>query len=143
MKLSALTVRDIMSEDVETLDPNDDVDLAEMFMRLDNLHHFPVVDGGQVVGVISHRDVAHHSVSPSSSGMAIEARRQLNLRIKVKDVMTTDVRLTSPDTSILDAAEAMKSGYLGCLPVIEDDALVGIVTGTDLLALLIRAIRND
>ena len=142
-QLSSLVVRDLMSRDVETLDPSDDVDLADMFMRLDRLHHFPVVEDGQIVGVVSHRDVAQHQVSPSSSGLSEEARRQVNLRVKVRDMMVSDVTTVTPDMPVLQAAELMKSRYLGCLPVVEDGELIGIVTGTDLLSLLIRILRGD
>lgn len=142
-KFSTLTVRDLMSRDVETLDPADDVDLAEMFMRLDRLHHFPVMDNGQVIGVLSHRDVAYHSVSPSSSGLSGDARRQINLRVKVREIMTRDVKTVPSDTPILEAAELMKVGYLGCLPVVDEGELVGIITGSDLLGLLVRILHTE
>lgn len=136
-----LTVRDIMSMNVETLDPADDVDLADMLMRLDRLHHLPVVEDGRLVGIVSQRDVARHQVSPSS-GLSIEAQRRANLRIKVRDMMVTEVATISPDGTLLEAAELMKERYLGCLPVIEDGELVGIITGTDMLRMFIQGLRQ-
>lgn len=137
-----LTVQDIMSTHVETLDPADDVDLADMLMRLDRLHHLPVVEDGQLVGLVSQRDIARHQVSPSS-GLSVEAQRRANLRVKVRDMMVSSVTTIGPTASVLDAAQVMRERYLGCLPVLEDGELVGIVTGTDMLGLLVRALQGE
>lgn len=136
-----LTVGDVMSKNVETLDPADDVDLADMLMRLDRLHHLPVVDGGQLVGIVSQRDVARHQVSPSS-GLSLEAQRRANLRVKVRDMMVGSVATIEPSAPLVEAAETMRERYLGCLPVVDDGELVGIITGTDMLSLFIRGLRE-
>jgi CBS domain-containing protein len=135
-----MTVQELMTTRVETLDPSDDVDLADMVMRLDRLHHLPVVSDGQLVGLVSQRDIARHQVSPSS-GLSLEAQRRANLRVKVRDMMVTDVATVPPGTSVLEAAELMRERYLGCLPVVDDGELVGIVTGTDMLGLLIQELE--
>lgn len=129
-----------MSENVETLDPSDDVDLADMLMRLDRLHHLPVVDQGQLVGIVSQRDVARHQVSPSS-GLTLEAQRRANLAIKVRDMMVSSVTTVPPDATVLEAARTMREGYLGCLPVVADGELVGIITGSDMLSVLIKELE--
>ncbi len=139
--MKQLTVGQVMSRNVETLDPADDVDLADMLMRLDRLHHLPVVEDGQLVGIVSQRDVARHQVSPSS-GLSVEAQRRANLRVKVRDMMIGSVTTVEPTTSVLEAAELMRERYLGCLPVVDEGELVGIVTGTDMLGLLVRGIRD-
>lgn len=141
MKMHATPVKDIMTRQVETLDPNDDVDLADMLMRLDHLHHLPVVDDGQLVGLVSQRDLARHQMSPST-GLSPEAQRRANLKVKVRDMMVESVTTISPDLTLLQAAELMRERYLGCLPVLEDGELVGIVTGSDLLSAFISAMRD-
>lgn len=140
MDLNAITVRDLMSRNVETLDPRDDVDLADMLMRLDHLHHLPVVEDGRVVGLVSQRDIARHQVSPQT-GLTEEAMRRANLRVKVSEIMVSTVTTTSPDAPVLEAVEIMRERYLGCLPVVEEGELVGIVTGTDMMGLLARVLH--
>ncbi|MEO1227358.1 MAG: CBS domain-containing protein [Myxococcota bacterium] len=141
MTQSDLTVQAIMSRNVETLDPSDDVDLADMVMRLDRLHHLPVVEDGQIVGLVSQRDVAAYSVSPGN-GMTREDQRRANLGVKVRDMMISDVLTVDVDTTVLAAAELMREHYFGCLPVVEDGELVGIVTGSDMLRLLIEKLER-
>lgn len=142
MKLHAIPVRELMSTNVETLDPSDDVDLADMLMRLDHLHHLPVVEDGRMVGLVTQRDIARHQVSPSS-GLSEEAQRRANLRVKVRDMMVSAVTTVGPETPVLEAVELMRERYLGCLPIVEDGELVGIVTGTDMLSLLAKVLQDD
>lgn len=132
-----LKVRDLMSADVETLAPTDDIDLASMLMRLDRLRHLPVVEDGQLLGIISDRDVlkAQRSVFADEDK---DARRRFDMGIKAKDVMTKQVDTIGPEASALEAAEILRERGYGCLPVIEDGQLIGIVTPTDFLGLVVE-----
>lgn len=132
-----LKVRDLMSADVETLAPTDDIDLASMLMRLDRLRHLPVVEDGMLIGIISDRDVlkAQRSIFAEEDK---DARRRFAMSIKAKDVMTKQVDTIGPDASALEAAEVLRERGYGCLPVVEDGRLVGIVTPTDFLGLVVE-----
>lgn len=132
-----LLVRDLMTTTVETLDPDDDIDLASMIMRLDRLRHLPVVDDGKLVGLISDRDVLRAQRS-SLSGESREALRRFNMRIKARDIMTEKVQTVGPETTALEAAEVLREKGYGCLPVMQDGELVGIVTPVDFLGLTVK-----
>lgn len=140
-KSSPQIIADIMTRNVETLDPADDVDLADMLMRLDRVHHLPVIEDGQLVGLVSQRDIARIQVSPTS-GLTVEAQRRAHLQVKVRDMMVADVMTAPSTTSILEAAKLMKERYFGCLPVVDDGELVGIVTGTDMLGAFITVLER-
>lgn len=136
-----MKVRELMSTQVETLDPDDDLDLANALMRLDRTRHLPVTSDGEVVGMVSDRDILQAQVS-SLSGLTDDEVRQVNLRIKVREIMTTDVLTVTPDTGAKEAAELLRVRKFGCLPVIEEGQLVGIVTATDFLDLVIRVLSG-
>lgn len=120
-----MRIRDIMKHDVRTISPVTPlVDAAEL-MRIHGIRHLVVVEGGAVVGVISNRDLA-----------AITHREleQLNAR----DVMLRHVVTVTPETTISQAANKMRSAGIGSLPVLEEGKLAGIVTTTDVLELVGR-----
>lgn len=132
-----MKVADIMTDHVETLDPDDDIDLASMIMRLDRLRHLPVVEDGRLVGIISDRDILRAQQS-SLSGASKEEVRRFNMRIKAREVMTRKVETTSPEASALEAAEILRERGYSCLPVMRDGVVVGIVTPTDFLGLVVQ-----
>lgn len=136
-----MKVRELMSTQVETLDPDDDLDLANALMRLDRTRHLPVLAHGELVGMISDRDILKAQVS-SLSGLTDEELRQVNLRIKVHEIMTTNVLSVTPETSAREAAKVLRVRKVGCLPVLDDGHLVGIVTATDFLDLVIRVLGD-
>jgi CBS domain-containing protein len=131
--MAQLTVADIMTSHVETLEPGNDLDLAEMIMRLDRLRHLPVVEGGRLVGMLSQRDLLRHQARSNSE----RERRIANLHIRAEDVMTREVRTVNPQTPVKQAVLLIRELRVGSLPVVdEEDNLVGIVTDSDLLDLL-------
>jgi CBS domain-containing membrane protein len=132
-----MKVADIMTDHVETLDPDDDIDLASMIMRLDRLRHLPVVEDGRLVGLISDRDILRAQQS-TLAGATKEEVRRFNMRIKARDVMTQKVETTTPEASALEAAEILRERGYGCLPVMRDGMVVGIVTPTDFLGLVVQ-----
>jgi len=132
-----MKVADIMTDHVETLDPDDDIDLASMIMRLDRLRHLPVVQDGRLLGIISDRDILKAQQS-SLSGASKEEARRFNMRIKARDIMTKKVETVAPESSALEAAEILRERGYGCLPVMKDGVVIGIVTPTDFLNLVVQ-----
>lgn len=132
-----LKAKDLMTTPVETLAPHDDIDLASMLMRLDRLHHLPVVDEGRLVGLISDRDILRAERSTMVGATKDEARR-FNMKIRASEVMTDAVQTIAPDTSAVEAAQIMRERGFGCLPVVDDGEVVGIVTPRDYLGLVVE-----
>lgn len=140
--MAVLRVEDVMSRHLQTLELGDDLDLVEMVMRLEHIRHLPVVDGAQLAGLLSQRDLARAQV-PSYLGADQRERRGLNLRVKVKDVMSRAVVTIHPRGSLLEAAVLMREHRFGALPVVDNGELVGIVTETDLLGVLIKRLEEE
>jgi len=131
------TLADIMTTDLVTL--NEEDNLRQLLDGMDRfrVRHLPVVDGGRLVGLITHRDVLRFASSVLDRGAADSGREaRLLEETFVHAVMRRDVRSAAPDTRILQAARIMMEGKLGCLPIVEGERLVGIVTDHDLLRFL-------
>ncbi len=127
-----MKVNDIMVKEVATLDVNDELSLANDIMRLGRIRHLPVVDGPRLVGIISERDLFRSSLA-QALGYGTKATRDLMKTLRIKDIMVTQVTTVTPETELKDAVQLMVDKKIGCLPVVEDDFLVGLITETDIL----------
>jgi CBS domain-containing protein len=117
-----MKVRDIMSTKVQTIDMNQKAESAWSLMKWKRIHHVVVTDGpGRIVGVVSARDLG---------GPDREAARQVR---PVAAMMTAYAVKAVPTMPVRQAANVMRGWNIGCLPVVEDGELVGIVTVSDLL----------
>lgn len=132
-----LRVRDVMTREVKTLQPTDELSLADELMKVGRFRHVVAVDdGGEVAGVVSHRDIFHSAIA-WTMGQGRYAHDKALAAALVKDVMQSDVATTAPDVPLQEAAKQMSEQKIGCLPVVDGDAgLVGILTEGDFLALL-------
>jgi len=131
----AKTVRDIMSVEVTTLGRNDTLLLAKDIMNLGRIRHFPVVEDDELVGVVSQRDLYRASLGTVMQ-YGEKAQRAFLESIAVKEIMVDPISI-GPDATVQDAARLMMEHKIGCLPVLEDDRLVGIVTETDMLQVVV------
>jgi len=131
----AKTVRDIMTTEVTTLGRNDSLQLAKDIMTLGRVRHFPVLDDGKVVGVVSQRDLYKASLG-SVMKYGEKAQRSFLEGIPVKEVMSDPAITIAPHAAVQEAARIMMEKKIGCLLVLEGAQLVGIVTETDMLKLV-------
>ena len=135
--MRSLKVSALMQTEVIALDSDHSINLAEGVMRLSRIRHLPVVEGGRLVGLVTHRDLVR-----AQAAYLAEPARGHPLAVPVRQVMQTNVWTVTPDTSVLEAAQIMLDHKFGCLPVVDGQRLVGIVTEADFLALLIRALES-
>ncbi len=131
------TVSDIMIRQVVVLGRNDSLQLAKDILSLDRLRHFPVVDDGVVVGVVSQRDLYKASLG-SLLKYGEKANQAFLHGITVKEVMSEPPITVTPHVSIQEAARLMMERKIGCLPVLEAARLVGIVSETDMLKIIVE-----
>ena len=131
-----IRVGDLMTRAVFTLTPMQSLPLADSMMGLLHVRHVPVVDGaGRLVGLVTHRDLLAAKLS-ALSPLSESERSELQLAVPVAHVMQTTVWTIAPDALAVSAATIMREHSFGCLPVVEDGLLVGILTESDLLALV-------
>jgi CBS domain-containing protein len=133
-----VTVRDLMAQNPATLDRNETLDLADQIMNLGRIRHMPVVDDGKVVGILSQRDL-FRSALIVALGFARRTTSALIKTIKIKEVMTEHVITITPDVAAKDAARLMIDKKIGCLPVVENEKLIGLITETDILRYVVES----
>jgi CBS domain-containing protein len=120
------TIGQFMTTDLFTVQPDDLIDLAASVMDWRHIRHVPVEDGaGRLVGLVTHRSL----LRIMSNGLGQKRTKP----ITVKEIMVSNPLTVSPSTSSLEAIEVMRKHKAGCLPVVEGDRLVGIVTSYDFL----------
>ncbi|MBA4601431.1 CBS domain-containing protein [Thermoactinomyces mirandus] len=115
------TLRDIMSTNVYSVTPRDNVFEVAERMRQANIGMVPVVENGQLVGVVTDRDLVTRGIAnkmPNSGS--------------VSDIMSTDLVYGTPDMSVDEAARLMAQAQVRRLPVVENNRIVGVVSIGDL-----------
>jgi len=127
-----MKVKEIMTVNVSSLRIDEELSLADNIMKLGRIRHLPIVNGEKVVGIISQRDLFKASLG-SAMGFGEEVRRDFLETVIVKDIMTKEVTTISSEVDIKEAGRIMLEKKIGCLPVVEDDKLVGLITETDIL----------
>lgn len=129
------TVADIMASPVITVGL--DVETHEIIelMETHDIRHLPVLIEGHLRGIVSDRDVLS-SMSPFLGKMAERAADTATLHNKAHQLMTREVITIHPGASLCQASTLMEGNRIHCLPVLEGEELVGIITATDLLSAL-------
>ena len=118
-----MRIKDVMSREVLTVDLHEPLERARSAMTLRRVHHLVVVDGRNVVGLVSAELLAWGE----AAGIA-----------RVEDVMFRHVVSGTPHLTLREAANLLRGRTVGALPILEGERLVGIVTISDLLDLLGR-----
>jgi CBS domain-containing protein len=137
-----MKVREIMITEVVTLNVDEELSLVSDIMTLARIRHFPVVEDKQLVGIISQRDLFKASIASVTGHDYKEIRDHLKT-VTIKEAMVKDVITVEPDTEIHKAGKIMIEKKIGCLPVVLDGDLVGMVTETDMLKFCISCHQNE
>ncbi|MDD9947309.1 MAG: CBS domain-containing protein [Myxococcales bacterium] len=134
---SDLHVRDLMTTEVFTLEQNQSVTEVDALMEAKEVHHIPVVEeeDGLLVGLVSARDVFANALL-RAAGYGSRGAERLKQDLRIKEVMSTEVRSIDPGVSVVEAVKIMRESGIGCLPVVIHGKLIGMLTANDLLELI-------
>ena len=129
--MNDLRVRDFMTPTVVTVRPDDTIARAYELMLDNRFRHLVVVDGdGDLVGLLTHRDLLRHALIERSD-LPLSLQRGILRRIRVEEVMTSEVETAEPGQWLQEVAVVMFENKYGCLPVVEGSRVVGILTEAD------------
>lgn len=132
-----ISVETIMSPDPIRLSPDDTLGTAHDVMNEKHIHHIPIVEqDGSLVGLISHRDIL------AASGSSLRNNPSDNSQRKIKEIMTTPVISIPPGAGTLKAAQYIHGSRHGCLPVVDDGILIGIITEYDFVEVAINLLER-
>lgn len=128
----AVRVRDWMSTTLFAVETFDSIAVARQLMAKQRVNQLPVTENDKLVGIVTDRDI--RDAYPTS--MMINRSREIDEfaeKITVEEVMSHDVFVVKPDTSLSDAVKLLRKHRIGSLPVLENEELVGILTRSDIL----------
>lgn len=135
-----MLVRDRMTPNPTTVTPDTSVKDALELIRSRRFRHLPVVDAnGKLVGITTEKDLVYASPKPEMSLSNFEIQYLLS-RMKVGQVMKREVITVSPDLPIEEAAQVMIQHRIGCLPILENGELVGIISDTDIFRVFVEGL---
>jgi CBS domain-containing protein len=143
-----MDVKDIMTRNPITIDPEAPLGTAIDVMIHRKIRHLPVVDAqGAIVGIITDRDLRSAALAPAlEEYLSVAARRRLRgigialENLQVKNAMTTNPVTTASDIPVTQAAALMLERHVGSLLVVDRGALVGIITDRDAVKALSRQV---
>jgi acetoin utilization protein AcuB len=130
-----LLVKDSMTQRVVVFSPETTAAEALALCRERRIRHLPVLEEGRLAGIVSDRDL--RSAAPA---LGDPGRASVLEKIRLSEVMSREAVTARPDDPIEEAANRMREKRIGCLPVVEDGTLVGILTSSDVMEALVQLI---
>ena len=140
MPPTSLTVRDVMTRDPFTLEPEDSLMKAVEMMRLRGVRRAPIVLAGMLVGLLVEGDLKR--AEPSTLSDSQDHFIKVMEETPVSRIMIQNPVIITPDESLLSAAEVLHTTKYGALPVVEDGKVIGILTDNDLIRTLVEILRG-
>jgi acetoin utilization protein AcuB len=135
-----MLVKDRMTHDPVTITTDTSLKEALELIRSKPFRHLPVVDeSGKLVGIVTEKSLVYASPIPTTTLSVFEVDYALS-RTKVGQVIQGSVVTVGPDLPIEEAARVMVDHRIGCLPVVEEDRLVGIISDTDIFRVFVEGL---
>lgn len=130
----------IMHTELITIAPTATLVEAKSLIEKNKIDHLLVVgSSGELKGILSDRDLKLYWASPANT-LSNHELSYLIEKILVKMIMVKTVKTVTPDTTVERAALIMQENNINSLPVMENEKLVGIVTSTDVMGVLLEAL---
>jgi CBS domain-containing protein len=137
-----ITVEEFMSSELCTMSETDSVNDARKVMRERHIRHIPVTDDeNRLIGLVTQRDILAAAV-PEPAGGECKTSATGEVDIRLADIMIKDVSVVDKTDSLRTAAIYMQSHKYGCLPVVSDGRLAGIITDSDFVAIAINLVEQ-
>lgn len=132
------SIEAIMSTNLITVPPAATLAEARTLMHDNRIHHIPVVENDKLIGLVTLTNV----LAATDSFLRDPQNRIHANEILVEDAMVSDVATVDVNASLRHAALFIEKHKIGCLPVMDDDELVGIITDTDFVAVAINLLET-
>ncbi|MDX1499486.1 MAG: CBS domain-containing protein [Woeseiaceae bacterium] len=133
------SIGEIMSTDLVTIEPSASLADARALMHTHRIHHLPVIrDAGELVGLVTLTNV----LAATDSFLREDDTRIPAEEIRIRDVMVTDIATVDEHASLRQAALFIEKHQIGCLPVLADGKLRGIITDSDFVAVAINLLEQ-
>jgi acetoin utilization protein AcuB len=137
-----MLVRDRMTSSPITITPDTSFSEAFRAMRENGIRHLPVVEKEKLIGVVARTDLLHASPSPATSLSVFEISYLL-ANLHLREVMSTPPITVSQDAPLEEAARVMVEKKIGCLPVMRNGELAGLITETDIFEVFVEILGGE
>jgi CBS domain-containing membrane protein len=134
------TVKDIMTTNVITLSSSDKLENTEKLFKKNNIRHIPIVDNGEIVGMLSYSDLLRLSFADLTNE-EFEIDAFIYEMFTIKQIMAKNLTMVPPNTTIKKVAQMLVEKEFHALPIVKDEKLLGIVTSTDLSRYLVAQLN--
>lgn len=134
------TVKDIMTTNVITLSSSDKLENAEKLFKKNNIRHIPIVDNGEIVGMLSYSDLLRLSFADLTNE-EFEIDAFIYEMFTIKQIMAKNLTMVPPNTTIKKVAQMLVEKEFHALPIVKNEKLLGIVTSTDLSRYLVAQLN--
>lgn len=136
-----MKVVDVMTANPLTVANSESVGTADELMAENNIRQIPVLDGRELVGIITDRDIRAFL---SNARLASPGEREHALKTSVGDIMTTEPVFLAPDDDLREAVELLIEQKFGAIPVVDEaEGLVGIVSYVDVLRCFLDSLQEE
>lgn len=132
-----MPVSAIMTKELITINHTDDLTTAESLFKDQHIRHIPVVNGKEIIGMLSYTDLLRISYADAVYEDEKEVDTMVYNMFTIEQVMAKNLVKVSPQTTIKEVAEILSEKEFHALPVVDENELVGIVTTTDLINYLL------
>jgi len=132
-----MLVKNWMSKEVISVDASEAMKDANQLLREHKIRMLPVMDKGKLVGVVTDRDLKRASASDANALDVYELLYLLS-KIRVREIMTQDPVTVPPDFTVEETAEILLKHKISGVPVVDSDAVVGVITQSDIFRAMIR-----
>ena len=133
---------DIMSTRVVVVEETDSLAHAHSLMKENHIRHLPVVDGnGEYSGLVTQKEILRHAFAATAQS-GLSQLQEIQSQVLVKEIMANDVETIQPQLPLLNAGEYFVESKHGCLPVVVEGKLVGILTSADFVKLSLLLLRD-
>lgn len=122
-----------MTKNLVMLKVDDELSHAESLFKKNKIRHIPVVENGEIIGMLSFTDLLRISFVDAVDDDAEDVNAEVYNLFTMRQVMTKNVVTITADTTIKQAATMFLESEFHALPVVENGKITGIVTTTDLL----------
>ena len=137
-----ITIEEFMTPDPYTLRQSDSINDAWEVMIGKHVRHIPITDeDNHVLGLVTQRDVLA-ATDPGAIREAKTASHEVKSDLTLSEIMIRDVTVIRKEDSLRQAALYLQTHKYGCLPVVVDDRLVGIITDSDFIEIAINLIEQ-
>jgi acetoin utilization protein AcuB len=140
-KYGWMRVVDVMTKDPLIVTPSETIAQADELMAVNKIRQLPVVKAGELVGIITDRDIRSFL---SGSFLSAPEAREKALHTQIAEVMTFDPLTLSPDDNLQEAVELLINEKIGGIPVVDEaEGIVGIVTYVDVLRCFLNRLQEE